>query len=304
MKQKYQFTAFLLFVVAAGAILFVRLYGRGSTAAEDEKLKVVTSFYPIYIAAANVAGDCEGIEVVNLSEPQTGCLHDFTLTPKDMQLLSTADLFLINGGGMETFLEEVALQYPSLAIAETADGLLDGDNAHVWMGIAKYRAQAGAVLDALIGIAGEYQEELKANAAGYDAKLAGLQSQQEELKNAISGSKIISFHEGYEYLAADYGLETVFTLDLDEERQTGAGEVADVINAVKNDGADVIFAEELYGSEMVQTVQREADVKVCFLDTLVRGDNSLDSYINGMQENIDILKNAFIPSGANVSSGK
>ena len=80
--------------------------------------------------------------------------------------------------------------------------------------------------------------------------------------------------------------------------------MADVINAVKNDGVDVIFAEELYGSEMVQTVQREADIKVCFLDTLVRGDYSLDSYINGMQENIDILKNVFIPSGANVSSGK
>ena len=297
MKGKYRFVAALLLVVLAGAGIFVRLYGNGTPAAKDGKLKVVTSFYPVYIAAANVAGDCEGIEVLNLSEPQTGCLHDFVLTPEDMQMLSRADLFLINGGGMETFLEEVASQYPSLAVVETAEGLLDGENAHVWMGIARYRAQVSAVLDALVRMAGAYQDELKANAAAYDAKLAGLQEQQEELKDAIAGGKIISFHEAYEYLAADYGLEIAVTLDLDEERQVGAGEVTEVINAIKTDGADVILAEALYGREMAETIQKEADVKVCFLDTLVRGDDSLDSYINGMQENINILRKAFLPSG-------
>ena len=173
MKGKYRFVAALLLVVLAGALIFVRVHGSLSPAAKDGKLKVVTSFYPIYIAAANVAGNCEGIEVLNLSEPQTGCLHDFVLTPEDMQMLSSADLFLINGGGMETFLEEVAAQYPSLAVVETAEGLLDGENAHVWMGIERYRAQVSAVLDALIRIAGAYQDELKANAAEYDAKLAG-----------------------------------------------------------------------------------------------------------------------------------
>ena len=293
MKKKYRFTVLLLFCVTAGAYLFVRLCGAGSPAAEDGTIQVVTSFYPVYIAAANVADGCEGLEVVNLSEPQTGCLHDFTLTPEDMQLLSTADLFLINGGGMETFLEEVASQYPALTVAETAEGLLEEENAHTWMGIAKYRAQVKAILDALCLAAGGYEKKLKANADRYDAKLAGLQSQQEELKFAAAGRKIVSFHEAYEYLAADYGLEIVCTLDLDEERQVGAGEAANVVKAVDG-GADVIFAEELYGKEMAETIQKERNVKVCYLDTLVRGDYELDSYIDGMQRNIDLLKEVFV----------
>ena len=283
----------MLFAVLAGTVLFVQLYGSGAAAGKGDKLRVVTSFYPVYIAAANVAAGCGGIEVLNLSEPQTGCLHDFVLTPEDMQILSDADLFLINGGGMETFLEEVASQYPSLIVEETADGLLEGGNTHVWMGIAQYRAQVEAISDILTGAAEEYTEEIRANTARYDGKLAGLQSQQEELRDAIAGRKIISFHEAYGYLAADYGLEIVCSLDLDEERQVGAGEAADVLRAVREDGADILFAEELYGREMAETIQKEADVTVCYLDTLVRGDYDLDSYINGMQENINRIKAAF-----------
>lgn len=73
--------------------LFVKAFGNGKNEGTTEKFTVVTSFYPVYIAAANVVGDCPDILLKNLSEPQTGCLHDFQLTPEDMKLLSTADLF-------------------------------------------------------------------------------------------------------------------------------------------------------------------------------------------------------------------
>ncbi len=293
MKRKYGFVAAMLAVVSACAFLFVRLYGSGSAAGGHEGLRVVTSFYPVYIAAANVASGCTGIEIVNLSEPQTGCLHDFVLTPEDMQLLSDADLFLVNGGGMETFLEDVASQYPSLTVEETAGGLLEGENAHVWMGMAQYRAQVEVISKLLTEAAEEYADEIKENTARYDKKLADLEKQQEALRDSVAGRKIISFHEAYEYLADDYGLDIVCSLDLDEERQVGAGEVAEVLKAVREEGADVILAEELYGRGMAETIQKEADVTVCFLDTLVRGDYDLNSYINGMQENIKRLKAAF-----------
>ena len=116
MKAKYRFVAVLLLSVAACAALFVKAYGTEKQAGPGNGLFVAASFYPVYIAAENVVGSCEGISVKCLSEPQSGCLHDFVLTPEDMQTLSSADLFLVNGGGMETFLEEVAAQYPSLTV--------------------------------------------------------------------------------------------------------------------------------------------------------------------------------------------
>ena len=73
----------------------------------DDMLTVVTSFYPMYIATLNIVDGVNGVRLENLSEPQTGCLHDFQLTPEDMKLLSTADVFVINGGGIESFMSDV-----------------------------------------------------------------------------------------------------------------------------------------------------------------------------------------------------
>ncbi len=69
--------------------------------------------------------------------------------------------------------------------------------------------------------------------------------------------------------------------------------MADVLKTVKEEGVRVILAEELYGADMAETIRKEADVAVCFLDTLVRGDYGADSYIDGMQQNINLLKEAF-----------
>ena len=46
----------------------------------DDMLTVVTSFYPMYIATLNIVDGVEGVRLENLSEPQTGCLHDFQLS--------------------------------------------------------------------------------------------------------------------------------------------------------------------------------------------------------------------------------
>ena len=45
---------------------------------------LVTSFYPIWILTLNLTDGMDGIEVVNLAEPSTGCLHDYSLQNSDM----------------------------------------------------------------------------------------------------------------------------------------------------------------------------------------------------------------------------
>ena len=83
-------------------------------------------------------------------------------------------------------------------------------------------------------------------------------------------------------------------MDLDEERQVSAGEVAEVLQAINEDGTSLILAEELYGKSMAQTVQKEADVSVIYLDPLNRGDYEADSYLLGMEHNIELLEAYFV----------
>ncbi len=312
----------------------------------DDILTVVTSFYPMYIAALNIVDGVEGVRLENLSEPQTGCLHDFQLTPEDMKLLSTADVFVINGGGIESFMSDVAKAYPKLDVVEAcenvallseddadsdhdhdheADAESDSDhdhaheadtesdsdheadiesdsthehdhgdeNAHAWMSVPRYRIMVQTIASRLAEKDAKHADEYYANAKAYDAKLAVLEEKINSLKSLTNGQNIIIFHEAYAYVADDFSMNACYLLDLDEERSVSAGEIKQVIGAIKDGGVSVILAEELYGKSMGDTVSRETDVHVIYIDPLNRGEYDKDSYLDGMEHNIELIKEAF-----------
>lgn len=316
----------------------------------DDILTVVTSFYPMYIAALNIVDGVEGVRLENLSEPQTGCLHDFQLTPEDMKLLSTADVFVINGGGIESFMSDVAKAYPKLDVVEAcedvallseddadsdhdhdhdADAESDSDhdhdheadtesdsdhdhdheadtesdsahdhdhgdeNAHAWMSVPRYRTMVQTIAFRLAEKDAKHADEYYANAKAYDAKLAVLEEKINSIKSLTNGQNIIIFHEAYAYVADDFSMNACYLLDLDEERSVSAGEIKQVIGAIKDDSVSVILAEELYGKSMGDTVSRETDVHVVYIDPLNRGEYDKDSYLDGMEHNIELIKEAF-----------
>ncbi|MCC8017478.1 MAG: metal ABC transporter substrate-binding protein [Lachnospiraceae bacterium] len=296
-KNKYVFTAILLAVILLAGLGLTSLYVKQQDeAGEDGTLTVVTSFYPMYVAAENIIGDCEGVSLENLSEPQTGCLHDYQLTTEDMRLLATADVFIINGGGIESFLSEVAEQYPDLVVIDACEEaeLLD-DNAHAWMSIGRYMTQTETICAGLINADPEaaHEEIYRENADRYLGDLQALRDEYADVLGGLGGQPVVLFHEAYEYLADDLGLEVVGIMDLDEERQVSAGEVADILSVIAEEEVPVIFAEELYGKDMGDTVEAEADVNVIYLDTLTRGDYDADSYLDGMRANLELIREAY-----------
>ena len=319
-KNKYIFVFFLLCSILLVSVGFTNIYVSQNYSQAEEEFVVVTSFYPMYIATMNVIGGTEGVTLKNLSEPQTGCLHDFQLTPADMKLLSTADVFIINGGGIESFIEDIAKQYPDLVIIEACEGIEllceteahghdhevdEGDtmvshadhshdvNAHAWMSVKNYRKQVDNIATGLGQAAPKYSASFLANAKVYDGKLEELQVEQESLLTLTQGKDVVMFHCAYDYVAEDLGLEVAFCMDLDEERQVSAGEVAEVLEVIEHHGVKYIFAEALYGTDMCEMVQKEVDINVIYLDPLNRGEYEADSYLIGMRNNIRLIKDIF-----------
>ena len=84
---------------------------------------VVTSFYPIYLFALNLTQGIDGITIRNLAAPNTGCLHDYQLSTGDMKVLNKADVFLINGAGMESYLTRVMDTFPKLPVVDASAGI-------------------------------------------------------------------------------------------------------------------------------------------------------------------------------------
>lgn len=352
MKNKYVFTAVLLAVILFVGSVLTTIYVRTEQKQEQAKggnLLVVTSFYPMYVATENVIGDVEGVTLENLSEPQTGCLHDYQLTAADMKLLSKADVFIVNGGGIESFLSDVAESYPDLKIVQACDGIdllesaegteesdsndsrsdtgADSDehseiadthiesnvhnedsdhadhdhsehsygdeNAHAWMNLDDYQIQVQNICNGLSEADSTHADRYAANAQTYQAKVQELQQETAELASQIAAQPVVIFHEAYEYIVQEYGLQLAGEMNLDEERQVSAGEVADILHAIEDNHVSVVLAEELYGTDMGEMVAKQSGVKVVYLDTLTRGDYSADSYLEGMKSNIEQLKEAF-----------
>lgn len=296
MRNKYVFvTVMLLSLLLTGSLLtgaYVRYERQG---AGERQFRVVTSFYPMYIAALNITGGCSGVSLENLSEPQTGCLHDYQLTAADMKKLSRADVFVVNGGGIESFLSDVGSQYPSLAVVNACERIdLPDDNAHAWMSIPDYMVQVQTIADALAELDAAHARQYQDNCGAYLARLRELLQKQRQILPAAAGvNGVILFHEAFAYVAEDLGLTVAGTLDLDEERQVSAGETADVIRLVKEDGVRLILAEELYGKEMCDAIQAETDAEAVYLDTCTRGSYEADSYLKAMEHNLTLLEKAF-----------
>ena len=319
-----------LFFLGSTAIYLKSTKSVYSADAEKESFVITASFYPVYIAALNVAGDIDGVEVRNLTQPQTGCLHDYQLTTEDMKAMADSDVLLINGGGIESFVSKVAKTYPKLSIInlsasfaelpeedeeeedhdhedadhEDADHDHDHDhdhgeqNSHFWMDIELYRKEVESMEEGLSIRDPVHADQYKKNAEAYLKKLESLQSEEAELKEALSGKKVVVFHEAFLYLAEDLDMQVTMTMDLDEERQVSAGEVRQVLDALALSDDKIIFAERTYGEEMGDRMTEEASATVIYLDPLTRPkdgqESEQDGYLLAMQENFDKIRTTLL----------
>lgn len=160
-----------------------------SNVAGGSKVKIVTSFYPMYIFTQNITKDIEGVSVVNMAEPKTGCLHDYQMSPADMKTVEDSDIMVINGAGMESFLEKIINEAPDLKIVEASKGLEllkeeEGNdvkheddesehnvNAHIWVSISGAIEEVKNIGEQLAVADPDNAEKYKSNTEEYVKKL-------------------------------------------------------------------------------------------------------------------------------------
>lgn len=125
-KKKLLTLLGIMVTIIVISVLIIKLTGneyKSTVKDEEDKLQIVTTFYPMYIIGTNIAHQLENVEVTNLTDFNIGCAHDYQLTTNNMKLLSTADVIIINGGGLEGFLEDIIKDYPNLTVIDSSEGI-------------------------------------------------------------------------------------------------------------------------------------------------------------------------------------
>lgn len=268
-----------------------------ATIVQAAPLRVVTSFYPVYVATLNVADGVEGVEISNLTSPHIGCLHDYQLTAGDARKLADADLLLANGAGMEPFLEKVARQSPGLRVVEVSEGipLMDG-NPHVWVSFEGARRQAANIAEVLAAVSPDRAEAFRANARAYAGKLSALEKTMRDALAPYAGTPIVTFHEAFPYFARDFRLEIAGVIESEPGTEPSARELADTIKLVRARGVKALFGEPQFSDRSAQVIARETGTRVYQLDPVVTGpsapDEARDAYLRAMKSNLAVLQEA------------
>ena len=259
---------------------------------------IVTSFYPIYILAKNVAYNINDVKVVNMTSSQMGCLHDYSVTAEDMKNLEKADIFLTNGAGMEAFIDKVTERYPNLKTVELSKGIRlidDGDdrNPHVWMSVNNVITMVKNCVEALCQADIKNCDIYKKNGNSYIKELSNLKYNMNERLKKFRGEKIITFHEAFSYFAEDYDLTIAAVVEHNPGMEPSAKELADLIDTVRRSGIKYLFVEPQYSSSSADIIAKETGVKVFTLDSIVTGTDDRGAYIKAMEKNCSVLIGAF-----------
>jgi zinc transport system substrate-binding protein len=263
----------------------------------NEPLRIVTSFYPVYVAALNVTAGVSGVTVFNLASPHIGCLHDYQLTAGDVRRLADADTLLVNGAGMEPFLGKVAQQSPKVRVVEVSEGipLLEG-NPHVWVSLEGARRQTDNIAAALAAADPDRADAFRANAAAYNAALTALEEKMRTALAPYAGTPIVTFHEAFPYFARDFGLDLAGVIEREPGAEPSARELADTVKLVRARQVKALFAEPQFPDQSAQVVARETGVRVYSLDPVVTGPSdpaaARGAYLQAMEKNLEVLQEA------------
>ncbi len=288
----------------------------GAAAAQaEESFRVAASFYPVYIIALNVLDGVGGVSVTSLAPGAGGCLHDYQLLASDMRALSEADAFIINGAGMETYLESIIEQMPQLPIIDASRGIAllpnegqedghehtsdDGHhhdhgafNSHIWLSPKNAALMADNMARSLAELLPQHEEAMLENAQNFLIRMSALQKEVADGLQDVKRRDIVTFHEAFPYFAEAFNLHTVAVINREPDQPLPPALLAEVAKKVKEANNPPLFTEAQYSDIAARVVAQETGAKIFELDPIVSGEGGLDAYETAMRKNLEVLREA------------
>ena len=276
---------------------------------------VVTTVAPITNIVSNIAGDRVQVQGI---VPEGTDSHTFEPRPSDAELISKADLILVNG---------LELEAPTLKLAKSskpADAEIYelGSNTVTekqWVFDASFPKEGGKpnphlwvntkYAEAYARLAAKQLTELDPASADYYAiNLKNYLQRLEELDKVTravvatippQNRQLLTYHDSWAYWAKDYGFDVIGAIQPADFNEPSAQDVVTLIDQIRETKVPAIFGSEVFPSKVEEQIAREAKVKTANTsDDDLPGEGSANAmentnpqhtYIGMMAENLRIL---------------
>ena len=206
------------------------------------------------------------------------------------QALEEAELILLSGAGLEHFMESALSHVPEEKIVDSSVGVpLIDDDPHIWMDPERYAQQGDNIAAALSAKYPAYAERINENAKTLHAELLEMKEEKKtELLSKLDKREIITFHDGFAYLADAFHLTILDAIEEESGSEASARELIHMIEEVEHHNLPAIFTEKSGSVSAAGIISRETGAATFSLDMAMSG----DSWFDAMYRNIDTLKEA------------
>ena len=269
-----------------------------SSAQEDDgTLTILATTYPVYCFTKTIVDGMDGIEVKLMIDQQISCLHDYTLTVDDMRAIESADVIVINGAGLEEFMDD-ALSTSTAPVIDCSEGIEllpyaghedhdDGDEAdsehydpHIWMDPNRAIAMMENIARGLAAVDDTHTEQdYLGRLIMPSANINTLSAEWKERFDALPADQknLITFHDGFAYFADAFGLTILKSIEEEAGSEASAKEIAEIVGLVNDNNIPMIFVEENGSDATAKAIQRETGVEIGTL-TMMMSDNGMGYY--------------------------
>jgi zinc/manganese transport system substrate-binding protein len=269
-----------------------------------EKLPVVATFSILADFARNVGGD--RIEVAALVGPD-GDTHVYQPKPADAKELGAARLIVVNGLGLEGWIDRLIKASGAKAPVIVATKGINpqkmreegriGLDPHAWQSIANAKIYVANIRDGLIAADPVGEAAYRTNAENYLAKLVTLEKEvlAEIAKIPPGRRQIITTHDAFGYFGAAYGFRFIAPEGISTETEASARDVAKIIRQIKAQKIPAVFLENVTDPRLVRSIAAESGAKIggtLYSDALSPPDGPASAYIDMMRNNVRELSAA------------
>ena len=285
-------------------LLFILLLLTGlisGCAAGDVKTDIAATTLPVYQFTAEL---CKGTDltVTRLVSESVSCLHDYSLNVRQVRAVESADLVILSGAGLESFMEDL-LSGKKTVDASTGISLLESchehdhghgeahhheEDPHIWLSPENAMAMAQTIC---AGLKAEYpalEEIFDRNLQDVIARLQILDAYGKAQLSLLQRREMITFHDGFSYFAEAFGLTVLKSVEEESGSEASAAELRELTALVIEHGLPAIFTETNGADSAAKIISRETGVKIYTLDMAMAGED----YFSAMYRNIDTIKEA------------
>lgn len=270
-------------------------------ATETPSLRVVAVETFLADIAQNVAG--ERLQVQSLLPPGVEP-HDYEPTPRDIARVAECDLLIVNGAGLEGFLERLLEGAGGQARVIVASAGLVAEGAdpvdpHFWLDPNRVIRYVENIRDGLSQADPEGRALYARNAEAYIAQLQALDrwiaGQVQEIPT--DRRLLVTDHQELGYFADRYGLRIIGSIvpGTSPEAAPSARQLAQLVEDIRSGGVPAIFVGEQENLQLAQQIAAEAGIRVVgglYTHSLSGPDGPAPTYIEMMRHNTRLIVEA------------